>query len=210
MRIVLLGPPGSGKGTQAQKLGRNLGLPHVGMGDMLREALKNRTSLGERAKEFMDSGKLVPDSIILELLGERLEGTKEGFILDGFPRTLEQAKRLGALLEKERENLDAVINLKVREETILRRLPGRLVCSECGKVYQRANLSSSTQRCPSCGAPLLSRTDDVSDTLKKRIEIYLEHTHPLIDYYKKKGILQDVSGEGNPQEVFDRIVKILN
>ena len=177
---------------------------------MLREAVKNRTPLGERAKEFMNSGKLVPDSIILELLGERMEGAKEGFILDGFPRSLEQVKRLEALLEREREKLDAVINLKVREETILRRIPGRLVCSECGQVYQRASPSSSTQRCPSCDAPLFSRADDVSDTLEKRIETYLEHTCPLIDYYEKKGILRDISGEGNPKEVFDRIVKALN
>ena len=210
MRIVLLGPPGSGKGTQAERLSRNLRLPHIGMGDMLRKAVKNRTPLGKKAKEFMNSGKLVPDSIILQLLGERMEDTKEGFILDGFPRTLEQAKRLDALLEKERKDLDLVINLEVGEETILKRLKGRLVCSECGKVYQRKNLSFSTRSCPSCGALLCQREDDVSDTLKRRVGIYLEHTHPLIDYYEKKGILQNISGEGHPQKVSNRIVKTLN
>jgi adenylate kinase len=210
LRVVLLGPPGSGKGTQAKRLSKNLGLPHIGMGDMLREAVKNKTPLGERAKEFMNSGKLVPDSIILELLGKRMEGMKEGFILDGFPRTLEQAKRLDALLEKERENLDVVINLVVGEETILKRLKGRLVCSECGRVYQRKDLSFSTRICPNCGAVLYQRKDDDINTLKQRVKVYLEHTHPLIDYYKKKGILQDISGEGHPQEIFNRIIKMLN
>ena len=209
MRIVLLGPPGSGKGTQAERLSKNLGLPHIGMGDMLREAVKNKAPLGEKAKEFMNSGNLVPDSIILELLGKRMEGTKEGFIMDGFPRTLEQAKRLDTLLEKERENLDVVINLVVGEETILKRLKGRLVCSECGKVYRREDLDSSGS-CESCGALLSQREDDVSNTLKQRVKIYLEHTHSLIDYYKKKGILQDVSGEGHFQEIFNRIIKMLN
>jgi adenylate kinase len=180
------------------------------MGDMLREAVKNKASLGEKAKEFMNSGKLVPDSIILELLGKKMEETKEGFILDGFPRILEQAKRLDTLLEEERENVDVVINLVVGEETILKRLKGRLVCSECGKVYQREDLGPSSGSCGSCGAPLSQREDDVSDTLKQRIKIYLEHTHSLIDYYKKKGILQDISGEDHPQEVFNRIIKILN
>ncbi len=210
MRIVLLGPPGSGKGTQAEKLSKNLGLPYIGIGDMLREAVKNKAPLGEKAKEFMNNGNLVPDPIILELLGKKMEGTKEGFIMDGFPRTLEQAKRLDNLLEEERENVDVVINLVVGEETILKRLKGRLVCSECGKVYRREDLGSSSGSCGSCGAPLSQREDDVSDTLKQRAKIYLEHTHSLIDYYKKKGILQDISGEGHPQEVFNRIIKMLN
>jgi len=209
LRIVLLGPPGSGKGTQAERLSKNLGLPHIGMGDMLREAVKNKAPLGEKAKEFMNSGRLVPDSIILELLGKRMEGTKEGFIMDGFPRTFEQAKRLDTLLEEERENVDVVINLVVGEETILKRLKGRLICSECGKVYRREDLSSSGS-CGSCGAPLSQREDDVSDTLKHRVKIYLEHIHSLIDYYKKKGILQHVSGEGHSQEIFNRIIKMLN
>ncbi|TET44242.1 adenylate kinase [Candidatus Aerophobetes bacterium] len=209
MRIVLLGPPGSGKGTQAERLSKNLGLPYIGIGDMLREAVKNKAPLGEKAKEFMNSGNLVPDPIILELLGKKMEGTKEGFIMDGFPRTLEQAKRLDNLLEEERKNVDVVINLLVGEETILKRLKGRLVCSECGKVYRREDLGSSGS-CGSCGAPLSQREDDVSDTLKQRIKIYLEHTHSLIDYYKKKGILQDVSGEGHFQEIFNRIIKMLN
>jgi len=209
LRIVLLGPPGSGKGTQAERLSKNLGLPYIGIGDMLREAVKNKAPLGEKAKEFMNSGNLVPDPIILELLGKKMEGTKEGFIMDGFPRTLEQAKRLDNLLEEERKNVDVVINLLVGEETILKRLKGRLVCSECGKVYRREDLGSSGS-CGSCGAPLSQREDDVSDTLKQRIKIYLEHTHSLIDYYKKKGILQDVSGEGHFQEIFNRIIKMLN
>ena len=207
---MLLGPPGSGKGTQAERLSKNLGLSHIGMGDMLREAVKNKAPLGKKAKEFMNSGKLVPDPVILELLGKRMEVTKEGFIMDGFPRTLEQAKRLDTLLEKEREDLDVVINLVVGEETILKRLKGRLVCSECGKVYRREDLSLSTRSCESCGAALCQREDDVSDTLKQRVKIYLEHIHSLVDYYKKKGILQDISGEGHPQEIFNRILKILN
>jgi len=210
LRIVLLGPPGSGKGTQAERLSKNLGLPYIGIGDMLREAVKNKAPLGEKAKEFMNSGNLVPDPIILELLGKKMEGTKKGFIMDGFPRTLEQAKRLDNLLEEERKNVDVVINLLVGEETILKRLKGRLVCSECGKVYRREDLGLSSRSCGSCGAPLSQREDDVSDTLKQRIKIYLEHTHSLIDYYKKKGILQDVSGEGHFQEIFNRIIKMLN
>lgn len=177
---------------------------------MLREAVKNKAPLGKKAKEFMNSGKLVPDPVILGLLGKRMEVTKEGFIMDGFPRTLEQAKRLDTLLEKERKDLDVVINLVVGEETILKRLKGRLVCSECGKVYHREDLSLSTRSCESCGAALCQREDDVSDTLKQRVKIYLEHIHSLVDYYKKKGILRDISGEGHPQEIFNRILEILN
>lgn len=210
MRIVLLGPPGSGKGTQAGKLSENLDLPHIGMGDMLREAVRNEAPVGKKVKEFMNSGRLVPDSIILELLVQRMEETKQGFVLDGFPRTLEQARRLDTLLEKGKKDLDAVFNLKVKEQTILKRLEGRLVCSECGKVYQKKNLDFSIRICPNCGVPLYQRKDDVLDTLKQRVEVYLEHTRPVIDYYRRRGVLKDISGEGSPHEVFNQILKLLS
>lgn len=208
MYMVLLGPPGAGKGTQGEKLKDKLDLIHIAMGNLLRETVKKKTPSGEKVRAFMEEGKLVPDGVILELLKNEIELEKEGFILDGFPRNLSQARKLDELLDKEAEKLDLVINLEVKKAVLIKRLRGRLICSECGKVYHKSKIDHSMEICKDCGASLLQRNDDNSDIIKKRIEVYLEHTHPLIDYYRKKKILRNVQGEGTSEEVFQRIMDL--
>ena len=207
MYMVLLGPPGAGKGTQAEKLKDKLGLIHIAMGNLLREAVRKKTPSGEEARAFMEKGKLVPDYVILQLLKNEIEFEKKGFILDGFPRNLSQARKLDELLDKEAEKLDLVINLQVKEAVLIKRLMGRLICSECGKVYHKSNIDGSIKICKDCGASLLQRNDDNPDIIKRRIEVYLEHTYPLIDYYRKKRILRNIQGEGTFKEVFQRIME---
>jgi len=208
MRVVILGPPGAGKGTQAEKLSKKLGISHLSAGDLLRESVSRGTSLGEKARSYMVKGELVPDSIILEVIGEEMEKSRDGFILDGFPRNINQAKALDQYLKKRGEKLDMVINLEVRRGTIVERLTGRLICPECGKVYHVKSIPPEMV-CEECGAKLEQRIDDNEHTIKNRIEVYLKHTHPLIDYYQRKGLLKSISGEGSPQEVFNRILKLL-
>lgn len=207
MYMVLLGPPGAGKGTQGERLKAQLGLIHIAMGNLLREVVKKKTPLGEKVRAFMEEGKLVPDGVILELLKNEIELEKKGFILDGFPRNLSQAKELDEFLDKEAKKLDLVVNLEVKEAVLIKRLRGRLICSECGKVYHKSNIDGPIKICKDCGAPLLQRNDDNSDIVKKRIEVYLEHTYPLIDYYRKKRVLRNVQGEGSSEEVFQRIIE---
>jgi adenylate kinase len=208
MRVVILGPPGAGKGTQAEKLARKFAISHLSAGDLLRESVSRGTSLGEKARAYMVKGELVPDWIILEIVGEKMERSKDGFILDGFPRNISQAKALDQYLKKRREKLSMVINLEVNRDTIIKRLTGRLICSQCGKVYHIEKIPPQMV-CQECGAKLKQRMDDSYHTINNRIEVYLKHTHPLIVYYKKKGLLKSISGEGSPQEVFHRILKLL-
>ncbi|MCD6257736.1 adenylate kinase [Candidatus Aerophobetes bacterium] len=208
MRIVILGPPGSGKGTQAEKLSEKFGLKHLSVGDLLREAVANGTVLGKKAKPYMAKGELVPDPIILDLIKEYIDKYSDGFILDGFPRNLNQAKELDEYLKEHQKNLDIVLNIDVDENTVIERLKGRLVCPKCGRVYSVNSLPSSMV-CPRCGAKLEHRMDDNEDTIRNRMRVYQKLTLPLIDYYKKRGLLHNISGKGSPDEVFERIVKLL-
>jgi adenylate kinase len=207
--IVLLGPPGAGKGTQAERIKDEFGLTHVATGDLLREAVRRETSLGKQAQDFMLQGRLVPDRIILELIRNKIRGGASGFLLDGFPRNIIQAEELDELLEAENKKLDLVINLEVNHNEVIDRLNGRVICPECGKTYNMDHFADQPLVCKDCGTRLSQRRDDNPDAIEERLKVYLRHTLPLIDYYKGKGILLSVSGEGSPQEVFHRIVDLL-
>lgn len=202
MRLILLGPPGAGKGTQAEKLKQKFGLAHISTGDILRKTVEEKNSLGEKVRSFMDKGELVPDSLLFALLENKL---KEGnFVLDGFPRNLTQAKKLNEILEKKGENINLVINIKVDEEVIVKRLTRRFICPKCGKIY-----NEEKERCDNCGAKLSRRNDDNLDIVLKRIEVYKKHTYPLINYYEEKGILRHVQGNISPEKIFQNIVFLL-
>jgi len=210
MRIVMLGPPGAGKGTQAKRLSKKLDLPHLSTGDLLRKAVSNNTPLGKKAKSYMIKGELVPDSIILEIIEDEIEKqkNKDGFILDGFPRNITQAKKLDKYLEEKSEKLDMVINLEVDKNTIIKRLTGRRICPKCGRIYHIENAPSDLV-CKDCGTELRQREDDKEETVRNRIDVYFKETYPLIEYYQKKDILKNVPGEGSPDEVFNIIVALI-
>ncbi|HHF98519.1 MAG TPA: adenylate kinase [Candidatus Aerophobetes bacterium] len=208
MRLVLLGPPGAGKGTQAKRLSQKFGVPHLSAGDILREAVSKGTSLGKKAEPYISRGELVPDSIVLEMIEEKIKQSKNGFILDGFPRNLSQARELDLYLQREKKELNAAVNIDVSENIIVERLKNRLICSECGAILSLKDVTGEGI-CPKCKAKLKRRTDDNEDTIRKRIEVYFKHTFPLLDYYREKGILINISGEGSPDEVFNRIINSL-
>ena len=196
--LVLLGPPGAGKGTQAQVLSKDLKSPHVSTGDMLREALRAATPLGLKAKEYMEKGLLVPDELVIALVRERLskKDAKSGFILDGFPRTAEQAESLDKTLAELKMPLDLVLYFKTTLPVIIRRLSGRRICGQCGKNYHLTNFRSKVAGiCDVCGGKLVQRPDDKEETIENRLRVYESQTEPLIDYYKKKNILHEVSGD---------------
>lgn len=204
MRLVLLGPPGAGKGTQAQVLSKDLDLPHISTGDMLREALKAATPLGLKAKATMEKGELVPDEVVIALVKERLvkEDAKKGFILDGFPRTPEQARSLDKNLEGLQMPLDLVLYFKTTLPVIIKRLSGRRVCGKCGKNYHVTNFKPKVEGvCDICGGKLVQRPDDKEETIEQRLKVYEEQTAPLIDYYKKKNILAEASGDLEVREL---------
>ncbi|HOR13591.1 MAG TPA: adenylate kinase [Clostridia bacterium] len=203
MRLVLLGPPGAGKGTQAALMCRRLGLLHISTGDMLRQELQAKTELGLKAHAYIEKGELVPDSIILDMVRAKLEEPEceNGYILDGFPRTLVQADALAQFVE-----LDAVIYLEVPFEIIIKRISGRRRCPKCGVIYHTSHYEKST--C-SCGGVLYQREDDKLETVKNRLAVYEAETRPLIAYYSQKGLLRTVDGEGTPEEVDARIAALL-
>jgi adenylate kinase len=209
MRIVLLGAPGSGKGTQAQRLQAKYGIPQVSSGDLLRDAVARGTELGLRAKAAMDAGQLVSDEIVLGLIRERLSRSDatQGFILDGYPRNAEQARVLQALLAEIAQPIDAVLLLDVRRETLIRRLAGRRVCPACGKVFNVASLPGGVAVCDRCPdhPALLQRPDDKEDVIAKRLEVYETQTRPLIEHYSRLGLLTTVAGEGELDDVFARM-----
>jgi adenylate kinase len=207
MRIVLLGAPGSGKGTQAQRLQAKYGVPQVSSGDLLRDAVARGTELGRKVKSVMDAGQLVSDDLVLGLIRERLgrPDAARGFILDGFPRNIDQANSLNALLKELGQPIDAVLLLDVRRETLVRRLAGRRTCQTCGTVYNVHSMPAGANTCSKDGAQLYQRPDDKEDVVAKRLEVYQTQTQPLIDHYSKLGQLRAVAGEGALEEVFERM-----
>jgi len=207
VRLVMLGPPGAGKGTQAKRLAERLGVPHISTGDILRGAAAAGTALGKEARRYMDDGGLVPDPVMVGLVEERLAlpDAGRGFILDGFPRTVGQAEALDELLTSRGRPLDAVLQIAVPRDELVRRLAGRRVCGDCGTLIQVAVELSSNGSCESCGGPLLQRDDDRVETVGRRMEVYERETEPLVGHYRTKGLLREVVGTGSRDEVFDRI-----
>jgi len=213
MRIVLLGPPGAGKGTQAKRLSDRYGLQVIGTGDIFRDHVARGTPLGTKAKEYMDRGEYVPDEIAVKMVLERLDAAdcREGFILDGFPRTVPQAQALERSLTEAGRPLHAVLNFKVRDEMVVKRLTNRLVCPSCGRPY---NLEYKPPRientCDVCGATLKLRSDDDEPTIRHRLEVYRKETEPLVLYFWERGLLRDIDSEAAEQVVFDRTVEALS
>jgi adenylate kinase len=207
MRIVLLGAPGSGKGTQAQRLMAKHGVPQISSGDLLRDAVARGTELGLKAKAVMDAGQLVSDGIVLGLIRDRLSrpDAQEGFILDGFPRNIDQADSLAALLDDIGQPLDAVLLLDVRKDLLLQRLAGRRICPKCGTVYNVHSMPPGATGCSKDGAELYQRPDDKEEVIGKRLEVYEAQTRPLVQHYSKLGLLRTVAGEGELDEVFERM-----
>jgi adenylate kinase len=211
MRIVLLGS-GSGKGTQASRIIGKYNIPHISTGDIFRDNIKHLTSIGVEAKKFIDKGHLVPDELTLKIVEDRFiqPDCKEGFLLDGFPRTLVQAEALELELQKNGRCLDAVINLDVQDEAIISRMTGRRVCGKCGATYNLTfNKPTVDNICDKCGGDLLIREDDKLETVTNRLKVYKTETQPLIDFYKKKGILITVNGELSAEVVFQNICNAL-
>ena len=210
--IVLLGPPGVGKGTQAAMLEKALGIPHVASGDLFREAIKQRTELGRLAKSYMDKGELVPDEVTIAMVRQRLAepDCQRGAILDGFPRTIEQAEALEAALAEEGKAINVVLYIKASEETLLARLAGRWTCRRCGAVYHSLfDPPKEAGKCDRCGGELYQRPDDTPETQRRRIQVYLAQTAPLIDYYRRKGLLVEIDGEGSIEEVQAELMRAI-
>lgn len=205
MRIVLLGAPGAGKGTQAKKLIEKYPLPQISTGDLLRAAVAAGTALGKEAKSYMDKGELVPDSVVLGMVQERLrqDDCKKGYILDGFPRNTKQAEALDAMLASLNMPLTAALSVDVPFDDLMKRLTGRRTCTACGQMYNiYFNPPKKEGLCDKCGGTLFQRDDDKEETIKKRLEVYNAQTAPLIEYYGKKSILKSVSGTGSIDEIF--------
>ena len=213
MNLILLGPPGAGKGTQAQRMVERYRVPQISTGDILRKAVKDGTSLGQKVKGFMDQGQLVPDGVVIEIIEERLRAAdcREGFILDGFPRTLAQAEALGQLLPKIGKSIEHVINIEVEPEELVRRLTGRRTCRSCGAMFHiffRAPQREGV--CDRCGGALYQREDDCEETIRTRLKEYERLTAPLIEYYRKKKSLRPIPGTGEEKEIFGRITQVLD
>ena len=210
MKIIMLGAPGAGKGTQAKMISEKYGIPHISTGDIFRANIKNGTELGKKAKSYMDQGLLVPDELVVDLVVDRVqkEDCKEGYILDGFPRTIPQAEALDAALGEDK--IDYALDIEVPDDHIIKRMSGRRACVGCGATYHLVYNPTKTEGvCDVCGEKLILRDDDKPETVQKRLDVYHEQTQPLIDYYKKSGCLVEMDGTIDINVVFENGVKIL-
>lgn len=208
MRIVLLGPPGAGKGTQARMLGERCHSPQISSGDLLRAAVRDKTPLGLKARAYMDKGALVPDELVLGLIEERLDaaGHNPGFVLDGFPRTVPQAEALGKMLAARNEDLHKVVAIAAPDDEIVKRISGRRTCKNCGAMYHVIfEPSRNPGICDKCSGELYQRDDDHEDTVRMRLQVYNNATRPLLDFYGRQGLLAEVDGVGRPEDVLERI-----
>ena len=206
MNIIFLGPPGAGKGTQGEKLTDEFGYVRLSTGDMLREAVRNKTELGMKAKEYMDAGALVPNDLIIGLMKEKISQVSGGVLLDGFPRTVEQADALGEQME-----VDLALDFEVPDEVLISRLTQRRSCPDCNAVYHLVTKKPAKDGiCDKCGAKLYQRDDDKEETVRNRLEVYHKNTQPLIDYYKKKGVLVSIPSDGDINEIFEKVKKAIN
>ena len=203
MNVIFLGPPGAGKGTIAKEIKDLANVIHLSTGDMLREEMRNGTELGKMAKQYIEEGKLVPDEVIIGMVESKHKSSDKGILFDGFPRTVDQAKALDQFAK-----IDAVINLYTTVDVIVKRVGGRRICRDCGKVFNTSWYDSD--RCDECGGELYTRADDTEETIKKRYEVYVEQTEPLVDYYREKGILHDIDANGEIQEKVDKIKTIFD
>ena len=212
MKIIMLGAPGAGKGTRAKQIADKYSIPHISTGDIFRANIKNGTELGKKAKQYMDQGALVPDELTCDLVMDRIQqdDCKNGFVLDGFPRTIPQAEALDAALGKINEKMDYAIDVDVPDENIVNRMSGRRACLNCGATYHLISIPPKVEGiCDRCGSEIVLREDDKPETVQKRLKVYHEQTQPLIDYYKNQGILKSVDGTQPMDEVFKAIVTIL-
>ncbi len=212
MKIIMLGAPGAGKGTQAKMIAAKYGIPHISTGDIFRANIKNGTELGAKAKEYMDKGLLVPDELVVDLVMDRFKepDCEKGYVLDGFPRTIPQAEALDKALTAIGESIDYAINVEVPDENIINRMGGRRACVGCGATYHIVYSPTKVEgKCDTCGADLIIRDDDKPETVKNRLAVYHEQTQPLIDFYTSKGITREVDGTVDMKDVFEAIVKIL-
>jgi len=213
MNLVLLGPPGAGKGTQAKMMIDHYRIPQISTGDILRAALKERTPLGLKAKEYMDKGLLVPDEVVIDIIKDRLkeDDCRNGYILDGFPRTVAQAQALDRVLTAMNSGIDHVISIEVEKGELIKRLTGRRTCRQCGRGYHVIfDPPLNKDLCDKCQGELYQRDDDNEDTVRNRLEVYDSQTFPLIQFYKEKGLVRSIDGQGGIQQIFDRIIKALS
>jgi len=213
MLVILLGAPGAGKGTQAEEIVDRYRLTHISTGDILRASIKKGTELGKKAKDYLDKGELVPDEVVVEIVKERLKepDSQSGALLDGFPRTIEQARQLSGVLEELGRKIDGVIYIDVDEEELISRLSGRRICRECGSTYHlKFNAPKVRNVCDQCGGELYQREDDSVETVKQRINVFREQTEPLIDFYQDKGLLYPVDGNKDIEQVFSQVKEMLD
>lgn len=212
MKIIMLGAPGAGKGTQAKKIASKYGIPHISTGDIFRANIKNGTELGKKAKVYMDQGLLVPDELVVDLIMDRFQepDCQNGYVLDGFPRTIPQAKALDDALAKNNDAMEYAIDVDVPDENIVNRMSGRRACVGCGGTYHLVTIPPKVEGiCDTCGAELILREDDKPETVQNRLKVYHDQTQPLIDYYQGKGILKTVDGTKSPEAVMEDIIGII-